>query len=83
VIQKIVPEAGYVHKYLRKSTNSREVNMEIDQWQIRKDRKEILVQLSEKYLELISVFKEASRNFIFTFIFKKAASNIRNQLRMH
>jgi hypothetical protein len=39
----------------------------------RKAGTEILVWLSEQYLEFVSVFKEASRNSIIIFLFKKAA----------
>ncbi len=34
---------------------------------------EILMRLSEQYLELVSIFKDASRNFSLIFLLKKEA----------
>ncbi len=44
-----------------------------DQWEHRKDRTEILMRLSKQSLELVSVFKAASGNFIFIFFFYKTS----------
>jgi hypothetical protein len=38
----------------------------------------ILMQLSEQYLESVSVFKEASRNFMLLFISEKTTKKCRN-----
>jgi hypothetical protein len=56
---------------LEKSTNTRKAKTKIGQWQRRKTGTEILMRLSEPYLELISVLKETSENFIFTFLFRR------------
>jgi hypothetical protein len=40
------------------------------------------MRLPEQYLELVSVFKEASRTFPFSLLFKKAAQKFKNRLRM-
>jgi hypothetical protein len=44
---------------------------------------EILMRLPKQYLELVSVFKEASRNFSFIFLLKKGSLKIYlKELRM-
>jgi hypothetical protein len=50
----------------------------IDQWQQRKGGTESLVQLSEQSSELVSVFKEASRNFIIPYLFHDAVLKFKN-----
>jgi hypothetical protein len=49
----------------------------------RKAEIEILMRLLEVSLELISVFKEASRNFTIIFLFHKAAKKCKNHLRLY
>jgi hypothetical protein len=58
-----------------KSTNRRVAKMKINQWQRRKAGTEILVRLSKTIFRnsTVSVFKEASKNFTFGFLFIKAA----------
>jgi hypothetical protein len=66
VILKIVPKAGMVFTVCgRKSTAEKQKSKDkIDQWQRRKAETTILMCLSGGYLELVSVFKEESRNLI-------------------
>jgi hypothetical protein len=57
---KIVPKAGYEYT-LEKSTNESKGKME-QNW----------MWLSKQFLELVNIFKEASKNFIFIFLLNKA-----------
>jgi hypothetical protein len=41
-----------------------------------------LMRLTELSLELLRVFKEASRNFTFIFLFNKPGQTFKNHLRM-
>ncbi len=50
----------------------------IDQWQQRKGGTESLAQLSEQSSELVSVFKEASINFIIPNLFHDAVLKLKN-----
>ncbi len=45
---------------------------EINQWESRTAGTKILMQLSEQFLELVSVFIEASIKFVLIFLFKAA-----------
>jgi hypothetical protein len=54
----------------KKSTNSRDAKTEVDYWQRRKAGRNSDAAL-EQYIELVSVFKESSGNFLFNFVFKK------------
>jgi hypothetical protein len=68
---EIVTEAGYgtysgeIDQWQRAKTKN-------SQWQ-KKGLTEILTDLPEQYLELVSVFSEASRKFLFLFSSKKSA----------
>jgi hypothetical protein len=66
-----------------KSTNSIEAKMKINQWQRRKAGTEILVRLSKTIFRnsTVSVFKEASKNFAFSFLFIKTAYNFKNRVQ--
>jgi hypothetical protein len=71
---KIVPKAAcdpIVLKavHWRKLTNAREGKL-----------KQKLIRLSEQSLELVSVFKDASRNCIFKFLFNKAGKEFEQHL---
>ncbi len=57
MILKIVPKAGYEWK-LKKSTEQRKTEQKFE-------------LLAKWFLELVSVFKEASKNFIFIFLLNK------------
>jgi hypothetical protein len=57
---KIVPKAGHENT-LEKSTNEIKGKMEQN-----------LMRLSEQFLELLCIFKEASKNFILIFLLNKA-----------
>ncbi len=59
-IMKIVPKASH-DRYTGEQR----------QWERRKARTEILMQLSGKSSKLVCVSKEASRNLIFSFLFNK------------
>ncbi len=61
MILKIVRKAGYDNLYWRKSTNRREAKMNIDQWQRRKAVQKFWSGFRDQ--KIVSVFKEASRNF--------------------
>jgi hypothetical protein len=65
VILKIVPGFG------RECTLKK-----IDQREQRKARTEKFIQLSEQFLEIVSVFKEAGRNVIFIFLLNKEQGRI-------
>jgi hypothetical protein len=53
---------------LEKPTNSREAETKIYPMAEKKSWTYILKKLPEQYLELVSVFKKASRNFLFIFL---------------
>ncbi len=70
---KTCTESQVWHIHWRNSTNVRE---EKPEQKIQKRR------LSEQSLELTTVFKEATRNFIFIFLFKKTVKRL-NQGHLH
>ncbi len=77
MVLKIVPEAGHdVHIGkidLQQRSKDGNISMEVKKsWTL------ILTQLSEQYLELVSVFKEASRDFMLLFISEKTTKKFRN-----
>jgi hypothetical protein len=72
VILKVGHECTYTVQYTLEKINLLER---------RKAGTEICCALSEKSLKLENVFKEASRNFIFSFLFIKAGKKFRNYLR--
>jgi hypothetical protein len=65
---------------LEKSTNSREERNKYRQK--RKAGTKILMWLPEQHLELVNVFKEASRNFTIIFFFEKSSCKFIIHFRM-
>jgi hypothetical protein len=55
----------------------------IDQWQQRTAKTEILMWLLEHSLELVSVFKEASRIFYYFYSFTRRQNISKNHLLMY
>ncbi len=72
MIVKIISKAGY-DMFLEK----------IYQWQQTKAGTEILMELSEKSLEIGTVFKEAGRDLIIIFLFHEAAWKFKSHLHMY
>jgi hypothetical protein len=44
---------------------------------------EIMIRLTEQFLELVNIYKEASRNFVHIFLLNKASLKFKNYRRMY
>ncbi len=78
---KIVPKAACDSENCSES-RPRMYTGEIQPMRVTESRNRNLMRLTEQSLELVSVFKEPSRNFTFNFLFIKPCYKFKNLWRM-